>query len=117
MRDSGAIKALDFPTYHQRPAAPLSLIRHHAADLNVPIGCAGVAVYPGDVMVGDDDGVVVIPAYLANTVAHDAYEQTSYEDFVAERVDAGDSIFGLYPATEASREAFASWLGERNPKA
>ena len=69
VRDSGAIAAMDFPVYCAGGSAPLNLIHHHAIDLNVPIGCGGVAVYPGDIIVGDDEGVVVIPRHLADEVA------------------------------------------------
>lgn len=108
-RDSPDIAALPFPAYHNRPSAPTNLIRHHAVDINAPIACGDVAVYPGDIVVGDGEGVVVIPAHLANEVAEEAYEQTAYEDYVEERVRAGDSIFGLYPANEATKAAFAAW--------
>lgn len=108
-RDSPDIGALPFPSYHNRPSAPTNLIRHHAVDLNVPIACGDVGVYPGDIVVGDGEGVCVVPAHVANEVAEEAYEQTAYEDYVEERVLAGDSIFGLYPANEATKAAFAAW--------
>lgn len=108
-RDTPDIAALPFPSYHTRPSAPTNLIRHHAVDLNVPIACGDVAVYPGDIIVGDGEGVCVLPAHLANEIAEEAYEQTAYEDYVEERVRAGDSIFGLYPANDATKAAFAAW--------
>lgn len=108
-RDTPDIAALPFPSYHARPSAPTNLIRHHAADLNVPIACGDVPVYPGDIIVGDGEGVCVLPAHLANEIAEEAYEQTAYEDYVEERVRAGDSIFGLYPANDATKAAFAAW--------
>jgi regulator of RNase E activity RraA len=109
-RDSPEIAAMDFPAWHLRPSAPTNLIRHHAADVQLPIGCGGVAVYPGDVMMADGEGVVCIPRHIADQVAAEAYDQTIYEDWVAERINAGDGLFGLYPATDAhQREAFAAW--------
>ena len=72
VRDSGPISRMDFPVYCAGGSAPLNLIHHHTIDLNVPIGCGGVAVYPGDVIVGDDEGVAVIPRHLADEVARDA---------------------------------------------
>ncbi len=109
-RDSPGIAELAMPSYHARPAAPTNLIRHHAVDLNVPVGCGDVPVYPGDIVVGDDEGVVVIPAHLANEIAEEAHEMTAFEDFVMERVQAGQSIVGLYPATdEKTLAAFADW--------
>ncbi|MEN9416443.1 MAG: hypothetical protein RI988_63 [Pseudomonadota bacterium] len=113
-RDSPEIAQLPFPAYHQRPSAPTNLTLHQALDINVPIGCAGVPVWPGDVVVGDGEGVVVIPAHLADEVAEEAVEMTAFEDFVAEQVRAGRSILGLYPPTEeASRQDFARWRLER----
>lgn len=108
-RDSPEIAATGFPAYHNRPSAPTNLIRHHALDINAPIACGDVAVYPGDIMVGDSEGVCVVPAHLANEVADEAYEQTAYEDFVAERVRAGQGIFGLYPADAQTKAAFLAW--------
>jgi regulator of RNase E activity RraA len=112
-RDSPTIAGLGFPAYHRRPSAPTGPIFHHAADLGLPIACGGVAVYPGDVMVGDGEGVVCIPAHLAAEVAEEAAEMTAYEDFVEERVRAGSRLPGLYPASEASRAEFAAWRRER----
>lgn len=109
-RDSAEIAALDFPAYHQRPSAPTNLTLHHAIDINVPIACGDAPVFPGDVILGDKDGVIVIPAHIADEIATEAVEMTAYEDFVAERVHAGSGIFGLYPATDPkSLELFAEW--------
>jgi regulator of RNase E activity RraA len=109
LRDSPTIEALDFPVYCAVRSAPTNLTRHHAMDLNVPIGCGEVPVYPGDVIVGDREGVVVIPRHLADAVAREGYEQTLMEDFVTERVKAGQSIFGLYPPNSESLEEFNKW--------
>jgi regulator of RNase E activity RraA len=109
-RDSPEIAQLPFPAYHHRPAAPTNLTLHQALDINVPIGCGDVAVFPGDVMVGDKEGVLVIPAHLADEMADEAVEMTAFEDFVTEEVLKGRSIIGLYPPTqEKAREDFAAW--------
>lgn len=110
-RDSPEIAAMPFPAYHQRPSAPTNLTLHQAMDINVPIGCGDVPVFPGDVMVGDQEGVVVIPAHLADEIAAEAVEMTAFEDFVSECVlQDGRSILGLYPATDAQvQEEFAQW--------
>lgn len=109
-RDSPEIAALDMPAYHQRPSAPTNLTLHQALDINVPIGCGDVAVFPGDVVVGDGEGVVVIPAHLADEIAAEATEMTAFEDFVTEQVLEGRSIIGLYPPTqEQTRTDFAAW--------
>jgi len=98
------------PSYHHRPAAPTNLTVHQALDINVPIGCGDAPVFPGDVIVGDGDGVVVIPAHLADEIAAEAVEMTAFEDFVTEEVLKGRSIIGLYPATQDQTLAdFAAW--------
>jgi len=109
-RDTPEIAALPFPAYHQRPSAPTNLIRHHAVDLNQPIACGGVAVYPGDVLVGDGEGIVVIPHEIADAVAEESYRQTMYEDWVSERIFAGEGLFGLYPLLDEDKKlAYATW--------
>jgi len=109
-RDSPEIAQLAIPAYHQRPSAPTNLTLHQALDVNVPIGCGDVAVWPGDVVVGDGEGVVVIPAAIADEIADEAIEMTAFEDFVTEKVNEGRSILGLYPPTdERSRVDFAAW--------
>jgi regulator of RNase E activity RraA len=109
-RDSPEIAALRFPTYHQRPSAPTNLTLHQAIDINVPIGCGDVAVFPGDVVVGDAEGVIIIPANLADEIADEAVEMTVFEDFVTAEVLNGRSILGLYPPTEDQTHVdFAAW--------
>ena len=109
-RDAPEIARLPFPAYHHRPSAPTNLTLHQALDINVPIGCGDVAVWPGDVVVGDGEGVVVIPAAIVDEVAAEAVEMTAFEDFVTEKVLEGCSILGLYPLTEEqSRTDFAAW--------
>jgi regulator of RNase E activity RraA len=109
-RDSPEIAQLAIPAYHSRPSAPTNLTVHQALDINVPIGCGDAPVWPGDVIVGDGEGVVVIPAHLADEIAEEATEMTAFEDFVTERVQEGQSILGLYPPTdERNRDAFAAW--------
>ena len=109
-RDSPEIALLDMPAYHNRPSAPTNLTHHQALDINVPIGCGDVPVWPGDVVVGDSEGVVVIPAHLADEIASEAVEMTAFEDFVQEEVLKGRSILGLYPPTdEQSNIDFAAW--------
>lgn len=112
-RDTPEFAVMPFPAYHAAPAAPTNLIRHHAVDLNVPIGCGDVPVYPGDIMVGDGEGVVVIPKDIADDVAKEAFEQTVFEDFVQAKVEEGRSIFGLYPPGSEARQEFARWRAEK----
>ena len=106
LRDSPTIEKLAWPAYCGARSAPLNLVRHHAVESQVPIGCGGVAVYPGDVVVGDAEGVVVIPAKMAEEVAKEAEAQTAFEDWVEARVKEGRSIFGLYPPSPETRAEF-----------
>jgi regulator of RNase E activity RraA len=109
-RDSADIAKLAIPAYHNRPSAPTNLTLHQAIDINVPIGCGDAPVFPGDVIVGDADGVIVIPAHIADEIASEAVEMTAFEDFVTEQVMEGQSIHGLYPPTEEqTRTDFAAW--------
>lgn len=109
-RDSAEIATLAIPAFHQRPSAPTNLTLHQAIAINEPIGCGDAPVFPGDVIVGDNDGAIVIPAHLADEVAAEATEMTAFEDFVTEMVREGRSILGLYPATdELTLVDFAAW--------
>jgi regulator of RNase E activity RraA len=114
-RDAPEIAKLNIPTYHNRPAAPTNLTLHQAVDINVPIGCGDAPVWPGDVIVGDGEGVVVIPANIADEIANETFEMTAFEDFVTEQVLAGRSIVGLYPATDPQTTVdFQAWRKKNN---
>jgi len=109
-RDAEGIGALDMPAYYARPSAPTNLTHHEAIDINVPISCGDVAVFPGDLLVGDKDGVMVIPAHLAEELADECSAMESYEDFVLEQVKAGEAIIGLYPCTKDEyQQKYEQW--------
>lgn len=97
-RDYPGIQELNWPTYARGRHAGMNTTRLYPADNNVPVGCGGVAVLPGDVIVGDAEGVIVIPFGIVEEVAAGAAEQESLEDFILEKVRAGASILGVYPA-------------------
>ncbi|WP_204114471.1 ribonuclease activity regulator RraA [Shimia biformata] len=114
-RDAMNIGELDMPAYHSRPSSPTNLTINEAIDINVPIGCGDAPVFPGDIVVGDDDSVIIIPAHLADEVADEAVEMTAYEDFALEQVQSGAPIIGLYPATkDENLQKFAIWRRENN---
>jgi regulator of RNase E activity RraA len=113
LRDSPVIEKLPWPAYCGARSAPLNLVRHHAVEAQVPIGCGGVAVYPGDVLVGDAEGVVVIPAKMVDEVAKEAEAQTEFEDWVEARVKEGRSIFGLYPPNAETKAEFETFRKKR----
>jgi regulator of RNase E activity RraA len=109
-RDAAEIARLEIPSFHSRPSAPTNLTCHQALDINVPIGCGDAPVWPGDVVVGDSDGVIIIPASLAEEIADEAVEMTAFEDFVTEKVNEGRSILGLYPPTDPQTQLdFEAW--------
>ncbi|MDF0661705.1 MULTISPECIES: ribonuclease activity regulator RraA [unclassified Rhizobium] len=109
-RDAEGIGALSMPAYYAKPSAPTNLTLHEALDINVPISCGDVAVFPGDVMIGDKDGVMVIPSHLADELADECTGMESYEDFVLEQVQCGAAIIGLYPCTKEEHQLkYAEW--------
>lgn len=109
-RDSPDIARYAMPAYHSRPSAPTNLTLHQAIALNEPIGCGDAPVFPGDIVVGDAEGVIVIPAHLADEIASEAVKMTVFEDYVQDRVMGGRSVLGLYPPTDADVAAdFAGW--------
>jgi regulator of RNase E activity RraA len=97
LRDTPAFQELDLAVYARAAHAAASAVAHWPVDMNVPIGCAGVLVIPGDVVVGDAEGVVIIPADLVDEVARDAHEQEQLEAFIQQRVEQGSSIRSVYP--------------------
>src|SRR4029453_15047280 len=106
LRDSQTIEKLAWPAYCGARSAPLNLVRHHAVESEVPIGCGGVAVYPGGGVGGDQEGVVVSPAKSAEEVAKEGEAQTLFEDWVEAKVKEGRSIFGLYPPNAETKAEF-----------
>jgi regulator of RNase E activity RraA len=100
VRDSAAFATLGLPTFVAAASPTTNLAQHHAVDLQQPIACGEVAVYPGDILVGDADGVVCIPSHLASAVARDAMEQERLEAFILSRIEAGSPLRGTYPPSE-----------------
>ncbi len=114
LRDTPGFQDLDLATYIRAAHATTSFVAHHPVEMQVPIGCGGVAVLPGDVIVGDAEGVVVIPAKMAESVAQDAYEQEIREEFFQAKVAGGASILGVYPPNEETLAEFAAWRKQHN---
>ena len=102
VRDAPEIAAGTFPVFAAARSAAISLSVHHAADCDVPVACAGVAVFPGDILVGDAEGVVVIPRHLAPQIAAPAAEQEALERFLLAKIEAGAPLPGIYPPNEAT---------------
>jgi regulator of RNase E activity RraA len=114
IRDARGAAALDMPVFAVKPSAPTNLTKHHAVDLGLPIACGGVAVYPGDIVMGDGDGVMIIPRHLADEIAAETGEMELFEEFVLEQVSQGASIRGLYPPTDpATLDSYAIWKAHK----
>jgi regulator of RNase E activity RraA len=116
VRDLAAIKALDFPLFCTGAAAPPSIAGLCFAGWEEPIGCGGVTVLPGAVIVGDEDGVVVVPRALADEVAQGAPEQERFEHFVQLRIARGAPVKGLYPPSQETRAAYEAWCAAGEPE-
>jgi regulator of RNase E activity RraA len=114
LRDTPAIRAIGLPVYHRAShAATLGRV-HMPLDHQVPIACAGVTVMPGDLVVGDGEGAVVVPAALAGEVAEAAVEQELEEEWALTRVAAGESTIGVFPLSADRRPEFDAWLASRS---
>jgi regulator of RNase E activity RraA len=113
LRDTPAIAEIGLPVYHfSSHAATLGRL-HTPLEHQVPIACAGVTVFPGDIIVGDAEGAVVIPALIAEEVAEDSYNQEIEEEWAIERVAAGESSIGTFPIAKERRAEFEEWLAKR----
>ncbi len=114
-RDAPGIRNVGLPCFQARSSGPATPIALSPVEFDVPVGCAGVAVYPGDVIVGDAEGVVCIPRHLVDEVAVEAAGNADYEVFVAAHLQRGRSIFGLFPATPESRAEYEQWVAAGRP--
>ncbi len=114
-RDGSELARMDIPTWCRGVTATTRLSFHHVADLNVPVSCAGVAVYPGDVIHGDADNITVVPAALAEEMAQICEAQDDIEAYLAQRIARGEALWGLYPPSDATREQHQAWVAAGRP--
>jgi len=114
VRDSPSIASLGLPVYALGPSAPAHVVRHLAVDAGVPIGCAEVLVVPGDIMVGDGEGVVCVPRAVADAVAVKGLEQERLEAFILEKVRGGAPLPGTYPPDAATLAEYEAWRRARD---
>lgn len=113
IRDSDHAREMTMPVFCTKPSAPTNLTKHHALAIQQPIGCGGVPVYPGDVLVGDGDGVIVVPLEIADEIAEEASSMESFEDYVIKRVSEGAAVIGLYPPNEQTREEYSAYVKQQ----
>lgn len=115
MRDTPVIAKFDFPVFCAAAAAPPSMANLHPVEVQTPVGILGVPVYPGDVIVADEDGAIVVPRHLADEIARDSFEQERLEKFVAIRIGQGRPIEGTYPPDDATRKLYQEWIKAGEP--
>lgn len=114
-RDGEELSQQPIPVWSSGITATTRLSFHHVADLQVPIACAGVAVYPGDVIHGDADNITVVPAHLAAEMADLCDVQDDLEAYLALRVQRGDALWGVYPPSESTRAEHRAWVAAGRP--
>lgn len=110
IRDFDSAAAMDMPIFCAKESAPTNLTKHHGIDLEVAIGCGGVAVYPGDVLVGDGDGIIVIPLEISEEIAEEAIKMEQFEDYVINKVRSGSRVIGLYPPSDAAQQEYQDFI-------
>ena len=113
LRDTPAIREIGLPVYHRSSHAATWGRMHVPLEHQVTIACAGVTVVPGDILVGDDEGVVLLPAALAEEIAAASVAQEIEEEWALERVAAGESTIGTFPIAKERRAEFEAWLAHR----
>lgn len=113
VRDTIDMATLELPTFCTGPAAPANLVAHHASDMNQPIACGGVAVYPDDIMFGDGEAVIVIPRKYVDEIADEAVAMEEQEEFLKLEIESGKSTFGVYPPNADTVARYAIWRAER----
>lgn len=112
-RDTPAIVETGLAAYARAMNAHNSKSAHYPSDIQRPIACGGVAVFPGDIIVGDAEGVVVIPRHLAETVAEKAVAQEEREVFILQKIQQGHSIIGVYPPDEKTLAEYEAWKAKQ----
>ena len=108
-RDSPIIAEIGFGVYARGMNARSIRVTHHPVDFQQPIACGGVPVFPGDIVVGDCEGVVVVPRHLAGQVAQEAVAKEEQEDYLLQKVREGASIVGTYPPDEKLLAEYNAW--------
>ena len=109
MRDMAGVLGTGLPTWCQGTAAPASVNGLTFVGWQEPIGCGGVAVFPNDVIVVDQDGAVVIPAALLDDVIAASVEQERLEGWIMSQVERGVPLPGLYPPNEENAARYQAW--------
>lgn len=115
-RDVPGIAETGLPAWQRETSGPATPIWLHPVEFNVPVGLAGVAVWPGDIILGNDEGIVAIPRDLVDEIAIECEGNADFEAFVAREIRRGRSMFGLFPATPESRAQYEEWVAKGRPE-
>lgn len=116
MRDVDEMRGLGMPVFCAGPAPASSTTQLMLVDHGGPVACGGVTIFPGDMIVGDADGVVVCPAAHWAAACAEVAEREAIEAYVQLRLQAGHAMGGLYPPTDATRAAFKAWQAAGSPR-
>src|ERR1700761_354089 len=114
VRDRAGVVMSGLPVWSSGVAAPASVNGLPFVGWQQPIGCGGCAIFPGDVIVADEDGAVVIPQNLLDFVAHEGAEHELYESWVFGEVEKGVKLPGLYPPNDEAKARYAAWRKSRS---
>ncbi|ASN39711.1 hypothetical protein CGQ24_12260 [Arthrobacter sp. 7749] len=116
VRDLDAVAALDIPTFHNG-AHPAVLGRKHVPwDTDVAVGCGGTTIVPGDIVIADADGILVIPPHLAAEIADEVVESERQDTFVFLNVKNGNQIKGLFPMNADWKAKYNAWVADGEPE-
>jgi regulator of RNase E activity RraA len=113
MRDKHGVVGTGLPVWCQGVAAPASVNQLTFVGWNEPIGCGGCAIFPGDMIVADDDGAVVIPADLVDFIANEGAEHELLESWLVQEVEKGAKLPGLYPPNDENKKRYEDWKKSR----
>ncbi len=113
MRDMAGVIGTGLPVWCQGAAAPPSVAGLTFINWQQPIGCGGVAVFPNDVIVVDDDGAVLIPQALVDEVAKQGREQEQLEGWIMSEVERGVALPGLYPPNDEAKARYSQWASKK----
>jgi regulator of RNase E activity RraA len=114
VRDLAGVLRTGLPVWCNGVAAPPSVAGLTFVNWQEPVGCGGVAVFPDDVIVADDDGSVVIPRALLSEVTEEAAEQERFEEWIVGEVQGGAALLGLYPANAENQARYNAWRDARS---
>jgi regulator of RNase E activity RraA len=109
VRDKAGVVASGLPVWCDGVAAPASVNGLTFVGWQEPIGCGGCAIFPGDIIVADEDGAVVVPQNLLEFVATEGAEHERMETFIVEEVEKGAKLPGLYPMNADTKARYEAW--------